>query len=153
MSTITSITYRPADDPEPLPQVGYRRVELTEALLQEEQGIENDSKARSLRNLNIMDATTLAELAAEGFPTTPGALGENLIIADLDLRTLERGTQLRLGEHVVVRIIVPRTGCAKLHGIDARMPDSVQGRVGVMAEVVQGGRITVGDPVAVLAPV
>jgi len=150
MSTITSITYRPADNGEPLPPVGYRRVALTEALLQEGQGIENDSKARSIRNLNIMDALTLSELATEGFPSTPGALGENLIVDDLDFRTLQRGTQLRLGERVVVKIVVPRTGCAKLHGLDARMPDDVQGRIGVMAEVVQGGRIKVGDPVEVM---
>ncbi len=64
--------------------------------------------------------------------------------------TLERGTRLRLGEQVVVKIIVPRTGCVKLHRIDARMPDDVKDRVGVMAEVVQGGWIKVGDAVEVL---
>jgi len=150
MSTITSITYRPADNSEPLPQVGYRRVALTEALLQEGQGIGNDSKAHSIRNLNIMDALTLAELATEGFPSMPGALGENLIVDDLDVRTPERGTQLRLSEHIVVKIVVTQTGCAKFHGLDTRMPDNVQGRIGVMAEVVQGGRIKVGDPVEVM---
>ncbi len=35
-----------------------------------------------------MDTLTLAELATQGFPTTPGALGENMIVDDLDLRNI-----------------------------------------------------------------
>jgi MOSC domain-containing protein YiiM len=148
--TIASITYRPDDSAEPLPPVGYRRVALSEATLLAGQGIDRDAKAQLVRNLNIMDAPTLAELAAEGYPTAPGSLGENIILADLDLRTLIPGTRVRLGEQAVVELIRPRTGCQKLHAIDARMPDSIQGRIGMMAQVVREGRIRVGDTVEVL---
>jgi MOSC domain-containing protein YiiM len=148
--TISSITYRPDDSAEPLPPVGYRRVALSEATLLAGQGIDRDAKAQSVRNLNIMDAPTLAELAAEGYPAAPGSLGENIILADLDLRTLVSGTRVRLGDQAVVELVRPRTGCNKLHAIDSRMPESVQGRIGMMAQVVRGGRIRVGDRVEVL---
>jgi MOSC domain-containing protein YiiM len=150
MPSIASITYRPEHCTEPMPEVGYLRVSLAEATLLEGHGIDNDAKAHPLRNLNIMDAPTLAELAAEGFPTAPGALGENIIVHGLDLRALPTGTRLALGADAVIEIARPRNGCVKLHAIDARMPKETEGRVGIMAQVVQAGMIRVGDSVEVL---
>jgi MOSC domain-containing protein YiiM len=150
MPTIASITYRPEDSTAPIPKPGYLRVVLPQATLLEGRGIENDANARPQRNLNVMDALTLAELAAEGFPTSPGALGENLVLDGLDLRTLAEGTHLRLGEQVVIAITAPRTGCLKLTAIDARMPEQTKGRVGVMCQVIKAGTIKVGDAVDVI---
>jgi TatD DNase family protein len=147
MPEIRSITYRPEQSAAPLPAAGYLRVALTEATLVEGRGIEHDANARPQRNLNVMDAVTLAELAAEGFPTTPGALGENIVVAGLDLRSLPQGVRLQIGEQAVIEITAPRTGCVKLHAVDARMPEQAQGRVGVMCQVVKAGRIRVGDTV------
>jgi TatD DNase family protein len=150
MAEIRSIAYRPEQSTAPLPAAGYLRVALTEATLVEGRGIEHDANARPHRNLNVMDAVTLAELAAESFPTAPGALGENIVVEGLDLRTLPVGAQLQIGEQAVIEITAPRTGCVKLHAVDARMPEQTQGRVGVMCEVIKAGRIKVGDTVELI---
>ena len=57
---------------------------------------------------------------------------------------------MRIGLDEVIGIIALREPCSKLTPLDPRMPDSVIGRVGMMARVVEGGVVRVGDSVAVV---
>ena len=151
MPKLKSITYKPkgaADDPT---RIGYFRVPLAEAMLIEGYGIENDRKGGNPnRNLNVMDDFTLAELAEEGYPTGPGALGENLILSGLDLRTLPEGAALRIGSEAAIELGRLREPCEQLTILDERMPHSVEDRVGRMCQVVRSGRIKVGDRVELI---
>lgn len=141
---LASIVYSP--DPG-----SYNRHPLHEAMLLAGYGIEGDRKGGNpRRNLNIMDQEMVATLAAEGFPSGAGVLGENLIIAGVDLSAQPEGARLRIGSEAVIEVVSLRKPCYKLTALDARMPDAVVGRVGVMARVVAGGPIRVGDAVAVL---
>lgn len=102
------------------------------------------------RHLNIMDAERLEELEAEGFPAWPGELGETLVVRGVRLDTLPVGTRVRIGAAVIAETTGLRVPCEKLTPLDPRMPDAVVGRVGMMARVVEGGDIRVGDTVVVL---
>src|SRR5215467_12446024 len=103
MPIIQSITYKPRGETEDHNATGYLRRPIQEANLVENYGIEGDRKGGNpKRNLNVMDDMTLAELAADGYPTAPGKLGENLILSGLDLRTLSEGTHLRLGSEAII---------------------------------------------------
>ncbi len=97
-----------------------------------------------------MDDVTLAELQAEGYPTEAGTLGENIILAGIDLRTLPSGTHLALGAEAIIEIGKRRITCEHLTPLDERLPDSVEERVGLMCRVVRSGHIKVGDPVQVI---
>jgi TatD DNase family protein len=149
VSGIKSIVYKP-EHAQPA-SIGYVRVPLTEAVLIAGYGIEGDRKGGNpKRNLNVMDDITLAELAADGYPTDAGALGENIILSGIDLRTLLTGTLLRLGDQAVIKLGALRIPCDQLTELDARMPASVVDRVGVMCRVVTTGKIKVGDVVEVV---
>lgn len=151
MITVKSIVYKPKSEPATHNTHGYLRRPLTEAALVEGYGIEGDRKGGNpKRNLNVMDDQTLAELHAEGYPTEPGSLGENIILSGVDLRTLPAGTRLRLGDQAVIELVNRREPCEQLTELDERMPQSVEGRVGVMCRVVKSGHVRVGDPVAVV---
>jgi MOSC domain-containing protein YiiM len=151
IGTLESITYKPKQAP-PVPR-GYQRVAAQEARLIADYGIEGDRKGgHPKRNLNVMDTITLAELAAEGYPTGAGVLGENLVISGIDLRRLPAGAHLQIGAEAIVQLGKLREPCEQLTELDSRMPDSVVGRVGFMCRVVRGGLIRVGDPVAVVLP-
>lgn len=150
MATLKSIAYKPVGVKEDHSAHGYLRHMISKAQLIAGYGIENDRKGgHPKRNLNVMDDLTLAELGAEGYPTQPGALGENLIVSGIDLRTLPAGTQLRIGSEAIVELLKLREPCEQLTPIDERMPASVVGRVGVMCRVLRGGPIQVGDEVEV----
>jgi molybdopterin adenylyltransferase len=151
--TVKSIVYKPKGVKQSRDLIGYLRTPVTEATLIEGYGIEGDRKGgHPGRNLNVMDDITLAELEAEGYPTEPGMLGENIVLIGVDLRTLPKGTKLRIGAEAIIRLGKLREPCEQLTELDERMPECVIGRVGAMCRVVTTGKIKVGDPVTVLSP-
>jgi MOSC domain-containing protein YiiM len=142
--TLVSIVYSP--------QAGsFNRKALHQAVLLADYGIERDRKGgHPRRNLNVMDHEILRQLAGEGYPAVPGVLGENLIVQGVTLSEQPSGTLVRIGLDALIELIALREPCYKLTALDPRMPGSVVGRVGMMARVVEGGVITVGDSVAVV---
>ena len=152
MATIVSIVYRPADVP-PAPADRYARVELERAELLSGRGIRGDRKGRHpKRQLNVMGQATLEALHHEGMQTTPGAMGEQLVIGGLaePLEAMAAGTRLQLGEQAVIELLEPRTGCERFETIQGRPAGEVAGRLGMMARVLQDGPIARGDRVRVL---
>ena len=61
-----------------------------------------------------------------------------------------QGNLRSIGQQVLVEMVALREPCYKLTALDARMPDCVIGRVGVMARVLEGGVVRVGDAVEVM---
>ena len=150
MPNIASIVYKPkglGDDPE----THYLRVAVDEAELVAGRGIKGDLKGTPNRPLNIMSVETLAALAGEGFKTGPGQMGEQIVFSGLDVDALAPGDRVQIGAEAVVEILSHRTGCSRFEAIQGHSPSLVQGRLGVMAKVVTGGPIKVGDTLTVLA--
>jgi MOSC domain-containing protein YiiM len=79
-------------------------------------------------------------------------MGEQLILEGLaqDLNTLPAGTQLQIGTEAVVELVKPRTGCDRFEAIQGLSPSLIQLRMGMMARVLRGGSIAVGDEVKIL---
>ncbi|HZP82345.1 MAG TPA: MOSC domain-containing protein [Chthonomonadaceae bacterium] len=149
MSRLVSIVYKPQDAPPS--EDGYTRVPLQEARLVAGYGIEGDAKGgHPERHLNIMSAETVQTLGGEGFRTSPGQLGEQLLLSGVAVDSLPFGTRLQIGEAACVELREPRTGCAKFEQHQDRLRQEAAGRLGRMAQVVESGVIRVGDPVKVL---
>jgi uncharacterized protein YdeI (YjbR/CyaY-like superfamily) len=147
MIKVASIVYKPesagAD-----PESRYLRLPLESANLVAGYGIEGDRKGGNpKRNLNLMSFETLEALREEGFYTLPGQMGEQIVIQGLDVGKLATGEQLQIGERACVEVVSHRTGCERFEGVQGKSPTLAAGRLGVMARVVRGGRVAVGDPV------
>lgn len=118
---------------------------LREAALVEDSGVEGDRKARAGSARQVLLAA-VEDCAALG--VKPGDLRENVTTRGVDLRSLPPGARLRLGE-AVVELTAPCSPCAKLNRVrDGLMRDS-RGRRGVLARVVRGGTMRIGDAVGV----
>jgi MOSC domain-containing protein YiiM len=114
-------------------------------------GIEGDRKGKwGERQINIMSAETLKVLESEGFRTAPGEMGEQIVVAGIDLNTLPAGARIQLGPAAIIEVTMPRTGCDRFEHIQGKPKHLVRGRLGAMARVVTGGPIAVGDPVSIL---
>jgi MOSC domain-containing protein YiiM len=147
MAKIVSIAYSPLDA-EPHPADAYQRVPMAQAVLVVGQGIQGDRKGRSpKRQLNIMRAEVLEAMQAEGYKTAPGQMGEQLVIGGLAPDALKPGARLLVGASAQVEVLSLRTGCERFEHIQGHSPEEAAGRLGMMARVVAGGPITVGDPV------
>jgi MOSC domain-containing protein YiiM len=149
MSRITSIVYTPKGSRKSSTQ--YIRVPIETANLVAGYGIEGDTKGGSRkRQLNLMSAEMVDQLQQEGYKTAPGQLGEQIVIAGLDVAALTGGERIQIGESACVEIGALREPCERFAGIQGKSAASAEGRVGVMAKVIASGVIRVGDEVKVL---
>ena len=153
MPQITSIVYQPRDQQYAEGAVDFMRLPLESAELMAGHGIRGDRKAghHPDRQLNLLSTGWLAMAAAKGYRAAPGQFGEQLILDGIDLVTLPPGTRLQLGDAAVLEIVKGRTGCTRLEAAQGRTIAGL-GPIGVLARVIAGGSIRVGDPVAVLEP-
>src|SRR5262249_2747588 len=150
MATVVSIVHTP-DGIDPHPPDRYARVPIDVAVLEAGRGIVTDRKGgRPERQLNVMALETLAQLRTEGYRTAPGEMGEQIVVAGMDFGRLGGGTQVRLGDSAVIEVQKARAGCDRLRRIQGCEPAAVAGRLGVMARVMTGGTIRVGDDAEVL---
>ena len=90
-----------------------------------------------------------AMVPTEGFKAGPGELGEQIVIAGIPVESLVPGARIRLGS-AVIEVTKPRTGCGRFEAIQGKAKQSVVGRLGVMARVVVGGEVALGDEVELL---
>jgi MOSC domain-containing protein YiiM len=149
---VVSIVHKP-EGIDPRPPDHYARVPVEAATLQAGRGIVTDRKgANPDRQLNVMALETLEQLAAEGLRTGPGQMGEQVVVSGIALERLTPRAQLRVGEEAVIEVVKPRTGCDRLRSVQGCTPAQVAGRLGVMARVVSGGTVRVGDPVNLVGP-
>jgi MOSC domain-containing protein YiiM len=120
------------------------------ATLEAGRGIVGDRKGSSReRQLNVMAAETLALLGDEGCHVAPGEMGEQVVISNIPIDQLAKGTRLRIGAEALIEVVKRRTGCARLEHIQHCSRSDVAGRLGVMARVMIGGSIRVGGTVTV----
>ena len=123
--------------------------------------VARDPTQPNLRQVHLLHAELLDELAARGFALAPGDIGENVLMRGLDLLALGRGTRLRLGGMAVVAVTGLRNPCAQLDRFQpglmaATLDRAADGRLvrkaGVMAVVLRGGSVRPGDAVGVDPP-
>ena len=149
MTQIASIVYRPIGQPNP--KDDYLRLDLDDATLVAGYGIEGDAKGgHPERQLNLMSYETLTNLRVQGFYTEPGQMGEQIVIHQLDVDALPAGARVQLGNEAIIEIVEPRTGCDKFETVQKKSRSLVQGQMGMIARVITGGKIHVGDPVRVI---
>ena len=88
---------------------------------------------------NTPDIETISE-----FGFVPGDLEENITTEGLDLRALQRGQQVQIGD-VVLEVTIERPTCHKMDVLRPGLGEELSGRRGKMTRVVSGGQIKVGD--------
>jgi MOSC domain-containing protein YiiM len=150
MAEIYSLVYKPQDENAP---DHYTRIPLESATLVAGHGIQGDlnGKGDPKRGLNVMSFETMAGLGGEGFQAQPGQLGEQIVVRGLDVDALPGGTRLQFGDSAVIEVVKLRTGCDRFEAIQGKSAKDAQGRLGIMARVVTGGTVRVGDPVTAVA--
>ncbi|MFN2515454.1 MAG: MOSC domain-containing protein [Pyrinomonadaceae bacterium] len=108
------------------------------------------------RAVCLFSLERILELQAEGHPIFPGSVGENVTISGLDWGRLNPGSQLTLGDEVLVEITTYTRPCNSIpssfiDGKYQRISQQVHpGYSRLYARVLQPGRITVGQTVELL---
>ncbi len=116
-------------------------------------GIEGDRHAaeegvRKARQVLLMDEETL-----ESFGLAYGEVRENITTSGIDLVATPAGATLAVGGEVVLKITGPCAPCARMDEIRPGLRLEFDGKRGMLASVVRGGTIRVGDAISVLEAV
>jgi MOSC domain-containing protein len=123
--------------------------------------VARDATRPNLRQVHLIHAELLEELADAGFDVSPGELGENLTTRGIRLLELPTGARLRIGEEAVIELTGLRTPCVQIDRFKSGLLAKVVGRsdtgemvrrAGVMSIVVAGGPVRAGDSVVVDLP-
>jgi MOSC domain-containing protein YiiM len=123
--------------------------------------VARDPSQPNLRQVHLIHAELLQDLAGQGFSVSAGDIGENILTRDLDLLALPSRSRLRIGASAVVEITGLRNPC---HQLDQFLPGLMAaclirepGRplvrlAGVMGVVISNGEVRPGDPIQVEYP-
>lgn len=110
------------------------------------QGIEGDRSCNpdNARQVLVMDQETLAS-----FDLHPGQIKENITTTGIDLSQTQAGQVLFVGDDVTLELVGPCVACGKMNGIREGLLDAIQGQRGMLAVVLNGGTINVGDSIRI----
>jgi MOSC domain-containing protein YiiM len=123
--------------------------------------VARDPSQPNLRQVHLIHRELLDEVDEAGFTVPPGAMGENVTTAGIELLDLPVGTRLRLGADAVVEVTGLRNPCLQIDGYEPGLMKRMVGRdadgkvvrrAGVMSVVVESGLVRPGDPIAVELP-
>jgi len=124
----------------------FKKLPKREARLVADFGIEGDRHAgRPERQVSILNAETVEELAERGMPVSPGVLGENITVEGIAVMDLHQGARLKIGRDAELEITGDRPACREMLDVHVDCLKAMVGRSGKMARVVRGGTIRPGD--------
>jgi MOSC domain-containing protein YiiM len=79
----------------------------------------------------------------------PGQIKENITTTGLDLSQVKEGQVLFIGDEITMEFVGPCLPCHKMDQIRPGLQDRLKGQRGMLAVVLNGGTLKVGDPVRV----
>ena len=113
----------------------------------------------NLRQVHLIHAELFEELRIGGFDILPAQMGENVTTIGIDLLGLPAGTRLKLGNSATIELTGLRNPCFKLDQLAPGLMQAVLEKglgktlvrkAGVMAVVIAGGEVGVGDSIAIV---
>lgn len=110
----------------------------------------------NLRQVLIIDKTIHAEIEAQGIQIRAGMMGENILVDGISIMALPVGTQVGIGE-AILELTEVRNPCYQLNEMHPHLLKAVAKKVdgkvlrnaGMMARILKGGMVQIGDPVIV----
>jgi MOSC domain-containing protein YiiM len=129
---------------------GTRKTRVDELRLVEDHGAEGDAHAGPWhRQVSFLAAEQIAGCIEQGLDVDFGAFAENIASEGVDWKTLPVGTQVELGEEVLVEITQIGKECHKKCAIFYQAGDCIMPREGVFGRVLKSGNVRVGDAIRI----
>ena len=129
---------------------GTRKTQVNELRLVADHGVEGDAHAGPWhRQVSFLAAEQIAGCVERGLDVDFGAFAENVASQGVDWKTLPLGTQVGLGEEVLVEITQIGKECHKKCAIFYQAGDCIMPREGVFGRVLKSGMVRVGDAITI----
>jgi len=130
---------------------GMRKKPVKQVSLKAEFGIEGDAHASSEwhRQVSLLAVESIQKMRDKGLDVKPGDFAENITTEGVDLLSLPVGTQLTIGDGILVEVSQIGKECHTRCAIYYQAGDCVMPKEGIFVRVLSGGVIREGDQLAV----
>ena len=109
-------------------------------------GLEGD---RSAYEGNTRQVLFVDKEILDGAGLVPGQVKENITVTGMNVSQIQPGQVFTIGDDVTLEAVGDCEACGKMDAIRMGLMDEIQGKRGMLAKVINGGNIKVGDPVTV----
>ena len=131
---------------------GTAKKTVDSAILRENYGIEGDAHAGIWhRQVSLLGRENIEKFHERGVMVEYGAFGENLVVEGFELKSLQIGTVLKIGE-VCLELTQIGKACHDHCRIFQTTGDCIMPREGVFAKVIKGGTICPGEDIDLVPP-
>ncbi len=128
---------------------GTRKKNVGEAEIVFDSGLAGDAHAGNWhRQVSLLALESIEKMRAKGLKVGPGDFAENITTEGIDLIALPVGTRLRLGE-ATLEVTQLGKECHTRCAIYYLAGDCVMPREGIFGRVLVGGKVKVGDEIAI----
>ena len=130
---------------------GTRKDLIDSARLITEYGIEGDAHAGDWhRQVSLLSSESIEASRSTGLDVSFGDFAENIATTGIDWKTVPVGTQVKVGDAVLLEITQIGKECERKCAIFYQAGDCIMPREGVFARVLQGGMMHSGDKIELL---
>ena len=130
---------------------GTRKQDVTEGVVRKEFGFIGDAHADSNthRQVSLLAVESIQKMRDLGVDVGPGDFAENLTTEGIDLVSLPVGTQLVIGEDILLEVSQIGKECHTKCAIYYAAGRCIMPEEGIFARVIHGGHIKTGDRIRV----
>lgn len=130
-------------------QKGTPKEDIIEGFIQENYGLTDDAHADSTshRQVSLIAIESIQKMRDLGFDVGPGDFAENLTTEGIDLVSIPVGSQVTVGDEVVLEISQIGKECHTRCAIFNKMGQCIMPEEGVFAKVISGGTVRTGDEI------
>ena len=109
-------------------------------------GLEGD---RSSYEGNTRQVLFVDKEILDGAGLVPGQVKENITVTGMNVSQVQPGQVFTIGDNVTLEAVGDCEACGKMDAIRMGLMDEIQGKRGMLAKVINGGSIKVGDSVTI----
>ena len=130
---------------------GTRKKTVPMAVAREDFGLLGDAHAahHTHRQVSLLAVESIHKMRNHGIDVEPGDFAENLTTRGIDLVSLPIGSQLVVGDDIILELTQIGKKCHTKCAIFQQVGTCIMPKEGVFARVIRGGLISEGDTIRV----
>ena len=131
---------------------GTKKTNVQSCSLLKDFGLEGDAHGGPWhRQVSLLANESIEKMRAKGLMVGYGDFAENITTEGIDLVHLPIGTEVRIGNSVILRVTQIGKECHERCAIYYQAGDCVMPKEGIFARVLRGGTVRPGDAIILLA--
>src|SRR3989304_5825979 len=129
---------------------GTKKTNIQSCSLLKDFGLKDDAHAGPWhRQVSLLANESIQKMKAKGLNVGYGDFAENITTEGVDLFHLPVGTEIRIGDRVLLRVTQIGKECHERCAIYYQAGDCVMPKEGIFAEVVNEGEVKAGDEIII----